>query len=280
MPLDDTQERPRPIKSNMPKIRVNGIELAYDDTGSGQAVVFLHGYPFNRSLWRDQVAVFSGSHRVITPDLRGHGDSGVAPATMEEMARDVEGLMTSLGIRTAVVGGLSMGGYVTLAFYRLFPERVRALVLADTRATADTEEGKQNRAKQSELALREGMNAVAEEMLPKLLCEASLKDRPEIVERVRRMIVTTRPQGAVEAQKAMAARYDHTSLLSQVSVPALIVVGRHDAITPAKDSEQMHREIAGSLLEIIEDAGHVSNLEQPDKFNQALLGFVKRNATI
>src|SRR4029453_14846679 len=98
-------------------------------TGSGEARVVLPGFPPNRSLWRDQVAVFNGSHRVITPDLRGHGDSGVAPATMEEMGREVEGLMTRLGIRTAVVGGLSMGGYVTLAFYRLFPERVCALVL-------------------------------------------------------------------------------------------------------------------------------------------------------
>jgi 3-oxoadipate enol-lactonase len=195
------------------------------------------------------------------------------------MARDVAALMTSLGISAAVIGGLSMGGYVTLAFYRLFPERVRALVLADTRATADTEEGKQNRRQQSERALREGMNAVADEMLPKLLSTATLKDRAEIVERVRRMIVTTQPQGAVEAQKAMAARYDHTSLLQQISVPALILVGRHDAITPVKDSEQMHHEITGSLLEIIEDAGHVSNLEQPDKFNKALLGFLKQNGT-
>jgi 3-oxoadipate enol-lactonase len=124
----------------MSKARVNGIEIAYDDTGSGPALVLLHGYPFNRSLWRDQVELLSQSHRVITPDLRGHGESEVAPATMEGMARDIESLMQILEISPAVIGGLSMGGYVTLAFYRLFPQRVRGLVLADTRASADTAE--------------------------------------------------------------------------------------------------------------------------------------------
>lgn len=258
----------------MSKVRVNGIEIVYDDAGSGDAVVLLHGYPFNRSLWREQVEVLSQSHRVIAPDLRGHGESEVAPATMEAMARDAEALMTILGVSQAVVGGLSMGGYVTLAFYRLFPQRVRALVLADTRASADTDEGKQTRAQQAEKALREGMNAIADDMLPKLLSAQTLKDRPEIVDRVRQMITTTKPQGAAEAQKAMAARQDQIDLLSQIMVPTLILVGREDAITPVKDSELMHRAIEGSQLEIIDNAGHVSNLEQPERFNQALLNFV------
>src|SRR6267142_596505 len=122
----------------MSKTRVNDIEIAYDDEGSGPPVVLLHGYPFNRSMWHDQTQALRNSHRVIVPDLRGHGDSEVAPATIETMARDVGALMTSLGIGEVTIGGLSMGGYIALAFYRLFPERVRALVLADTRASADT----------------------------------------------------------------------------------------------------------------------------------------------
>jgi len=136
------------------KTLVRGIEIAYDDLGSGPSVVLLHGYPFNRSMWRDQLDELQQNHRVIIPDLRGHGESAVAqsPATMERMAGDVASLLEILNVSRAAIAGLSMGGYVSLAFYRLFPMRVRALVLADTRAQADTEEAKQNREKQAEKA--------------------------------------------------------------------------------------------------------------------------------
>ena len=138
---------------------LRGIEIAYDDVGSGPSVVLLHGYPFNRSMWREQVEELRKNHRVIVPDLRGHGESAVTPgpATMESMALDVASLLETLNISRATIGGLSMGGYVALAFYRLFPLRVRSLVLADTRPQADTEEAKENREKQAEKALKEGM---------------------------------------------------------------------------------------------------------------------------
>jgi pimeloyl-ACP methyl ester carboxylesterase len=260
----------------MPLARVRGIELAYDDQGTGRAVVLLHGYPFNRSMWRPQIVELKGFCRVIAPDLRGHGESQVAPATIEAMARDVEALMTALEIPNATIGGLSMGGYVALAFYRLFPLRVRELVLADTRASVDTEEGKQARAKQKERALRKGMNGIADDLLAKLFAPSTLAKHPEVVEQVRGMIIRTNPEGAAAALTAMAERDDQTTFLSRILCPTLIICGRNDTITPLQDSELIQREIAGAKLVVIEDAGHVSNLDQPEQFNRALLEFLQQ----
>jgi 3-oxoadipate enol-lactonase len=258
------------------KARVRGIEIAYEDVGRGAPVVLLHGFPFNRTLWREQAAALAASFRVITPDLRGHGESGVAegPATMEEMAEDVAALLGELGVARAVVGGLSMGGYVTLAFCRRFPGRVRALVLADTRAQADTEEGRSAREQTAQRALREGMAPIADSMLPKLLAPATLAERPDVVERVRAMILSTKPEGAAAALRGMAVRRDQNDLLPEIKVPALVIVGREDALTPVADSESLRAKLEGARLEVIEGAGHVSNVERPEEFNRALLNFL------
>lgn len=255
---------------------VRGVEIAYDDVGSGPSVVLLHGYPFNRSMWSDQVEELRKHHRVIVPDLRGHGESAVtpAPATMQSMASEVAGLLESLNISRATIGGLSMGGYVALAFYRLFPLRVRSLVLADTRAQGDTEEVKQNREQQAEKALNEGMEGIADGLLPKLLAPETVTKHPEIVKQLRAMMAETNPEGAAAALRGMASRQDQTSFLSRIIAPTLILVGSEDAITPVADSELMHREIGGSRLQIIEGAGHVSNLERPEEFNAALVKFL------
>jgi 3-oxoadipate enol-lactonase len=260
----------------MSSIRVGDIELAYTDTGLGQPVVLLHGYPFNRSLWNEQVSALSNSYRVITPDLRGFGESDATqgPATMNRMAQDVAELLDHLEISRAVVGGLSMGGYVALAFYKQFPSRVRSLILADTRAQADTEEGKQTRLQQAEKALAEGMAGIADGMLPKLLTPETVSKRPEVVKRVRDMMLKTKPEGAAGALLGMAERDDQTPLLAQISCPTLILVGREDPITPVVDSEKMNREIGGSRLVVIENAAHVSNLERTDQFNEELLRFL------
>ena len=255
----------------------DSIQLAYTDAGSGTPVVFIHGYPFNRSLWNEQLDALSGSYRVVAPDLRGFGesDSPEGPATMNRMAQDVAQLMDGLGISRAVIAGLSMGGYVALAFYKQFPSRVSALVLADTRAQGDTEEGKQTRAQQAEKALSEGMAGIADAMLPKLLTPETVSKRPEVVKRIRDMMLKTKPEGAAAALMGMAEREDQTEFISSINVPTLILVGREDAITPVADSETMHSKIAGSRLSVIENAGHVSNLEQTDKFNEALVGFLR-----
>jgi pimeloyl-ACP methyl ester carboxylesterase len=257
-------------------IRVDDIQLAYDDTGLGQPVVLLHGYPFNRSMWTEQVSALSNRYRVITPDLRGLGESDATPgaATMNRMAQDTAALLDRLEISRAVVGGLSMGGYVALAFYKQFPSRVRALVLADTRPQADTEDGKQTRFQQADKALADGMAGIADSMLPKLLTPETVSKHPEIVKRVRDMMLKTKPEGAASALLGMAEREDQTPLLSRITCPTLILVGREDPITPVQDSEKMHREIAGSRLVVIENASHVSNLERTEQFNDELVRFL------
>jgi 3-oxoadipate enol-lactonase len=260
----------------MTTTRIDDIQLAYTDVGEGSAIVLIHGYPFNRSLWTEQAEVLLGQYRVVIPDLRGFGESqsSEGPATMNRMAEDIAKLMDQLEIEQAVIGGLSMGGYVALAFCKQFPTRVRALVLADTRAQADTEEGKQTRAQQAEKALSEGMAGIADAMLPKLLTPDTVSKHPEVVKRIRDMMLKTKPEGAAAALRGMAQRDDQTEFISSIKVPTLIAVGREDAITPLADSEAMHAKIAGSRLVVIENAGHVSNLEQTERFNDALKSFL------
>jgi 3-oxoadipate enol-lactonase len=262
----------------MPKTRINSIDIAYHDTGSGPAVVLIHGYPFNRSMWVEQVSALADSYRVVTLDLRGHGESesSTGASTMKLMAQDVAALMDELQIDRAVIGGLSMGGYVALAFYELYPERVEKLLLADTRAQADTEEGKATRAAQVQQILAEGMTGIVNAMLPKLLSPETVSKQPEIVRRLRDMMMHTSPEGAAGALRGMAEREDQTGRLSQINVPTLIVVGREDPITPVADSQKMNEGIAGSQLVVIENASHVSNIEQPEQFNRALKDFLSR----
>ena len=260
----------------MAHIQLHDIQLFYDDTGSGPPVVLLHGYPFNRTLWKDQVEALRDDYRVITPDLRGFGDSDASDgaATMSRMARDVAQLLDALEISSATIGGLSMGGYVVLAFYKQFASRVSGLLLADTRSQSDTEENKQVRASQAQQVMAEGMAGIADAMLPKLLTSETVSRRPEVVKRVRDMMIKTNPAGAAAALLGMAVREDQTSLLSQIAVPTLILVGREDPITPVADSEKMHDQIKGSRLVVIENAAHVSNIEQAEVFNVELRSFL------
>ncbi len=208
---------------------VNGVEIAYVDVVTGPVVVLLHGYPFNRSLWRNQVAALQRSHRVIVPDLRGHGESAVVsgPATMELMAGDVAGLLDNLNIASATIGGLSMGGYVALAFYRLFPNRVRSMILAATRAQGDNAEAKQNREVQATKARREGMKGIADTLLPKMLTAETVTKRPEIVKHLRGMMASTNPEGAAAALQGMASPRTRLHLACYHSAD-LILVGSED----------------------------------------------------
>lgn len=257
--------------------RVRGIELAYTDAGSGPAVVFLHGFPFDRSMWSGQVERLSSSFRVIAPDLRGHGETTVTrePSTMEEMAEDVVALLDELNVPRAVVCGLSMGGYVALALYRAHPSRVRALMLADTRAKPDAEEARRTREENAQRALAEGMEPIVDSMLPKLLSARTREGRPEVAARLREMMSGVNPVGAAAALRGMALRRDQTDLLPNMDVPVLVIVGSEDVITPPSESEAMHALVGGSRLQVIEGAGHVSNVERPEEFDRALAEFLE-----
>jgi pimeloyl-ACP methyl ester carboxylesterase len=257
---------------------MNRIGIASDDFGKGPAIVLLHGFPFDRSMWREQVEFLSASgYRVLAPDLRGMGENkgGDVIATMDDMARDVSALMDQLSIDRAVICGLSMGGYVAFGFVHLFPSRVRALVLAGTRAPADNEQEKQAREQQAQKILAEGMSGIAEASLPKLLALRTRAEKPEVVARLREMIVRANPFAAAAAQRGMAARRDYSDDLPHINIPALIIVGREDPIRPLADAEFMHEGIRNSRLEIIEDAAHMTNMEQPEVFNRMVVNFLR-----
>jgi pimeloyl-ACP methyl ester carboxylesterase len=255
----------------MPQLR-----QPYHDVGSGPAIVLLHGFPFDRSMWQINFLKAQG-YRAIAPDLRGLGENKVTSeiSTMPDMARDVVALMDQLTIDHAVVCGLSMGGYVAFDFFHLFPSRVRGLVLAGTRAPADTEQEKEAREQQARRILMEGMDFVADATLSKLLAPRTLAEKPEVVARVREMILNSDPNGAAAAQRGMAARQNYSDDLSSIDAPALIIVGREDPIRPVADAEFMHDRIRKSHLEIIEDAAHMTNMEQPEIFNAAILTFLQ-----
>ncbi len=259
------------------KVEVNGIKIDCRDEGEGLPVIFVHAFPLNQTMWDDQVAALRETCRAITLDLRGFGRSGFAsgPHSIEQMASDVRGLMKALEIDSAVLVGLSMGGYISLAFYRNYPQCLRAMVLADTRASSDTEDARERRIKSAEKAEREGSGVIADDLVPMLLGRSTLSTRPDLIARTREMIEANSPVGIAAAQRAMASRRDSTDLLAAMNIPVLVIVGSEDSLTPVAEAETMHRAIRGSHLQVIEGAGHLSNLEQPPQFDAALCEFIK-----
>ncbi len=254
---------------------VSDNALSHLDVGRGLPVVLLHAFPFNRSMWEPQVAALFGECRCIVPDLRGFGDSPRGgPYTMDRYADDVGALLDALQIEQAVVAGLSMGGYVALALWRRHRQRVRALVLSDTRASADTAEGARKRLDLIEVARAQGVDAVIALQLPGLIGKSTREKHPDLVEPIRSIMARSTVEGIVGGLEAMRTRPDSTPLLASIDVPTLVVVGDEDAITPVKDARVMHEAIRNSRLEVIPEAGHLSNLERPAAFNTALSDFV------
>ncbi|HEX8091969.1 MAG TPA: alpha/beta fold hydrolase [Blastocatellia bacterium] len=259
------------------KIEINKINIDYRDEGAGIPVIFIHAFPLNQSMWDEQLAGLKNHCRVITIDLRGFGKSDApdGPHSMDQMASDVRGLMAALDIDRAVLAGLSMGGYVSLAFYRNYPEAIRGLVLADTRATADAREARERRLKSAEKAEREGARAIADDMTPLLLGRSTVESRTSIVERVRAMIEANSPHAIAAAQRGMAERLDSTAILAGIDFPTLIIVGAEDKLTPVAEAEALRARIGGSRLRVIESAGHLSNMEQPAQFNSIMIEFIE-----
>ena len=261
----------------MSTVSVNGITVGFDDQGDGDPLVLIHGHPFDRSMWRPQVKHFGRSGwRVIAPDLRGYGDTTVVPGKtmLETFARDVVALLDWLEVARVVLGGLSMGGQIVMELHRLVPERIRALVLADTSPQAETESGKASRNQAADRLLREGMEPYAAEILPKMVAPDNIRASPAVAEHVLGMMRATSPEGAAAALRGRAERPDYVDMLERIAVPALVVVGRDDEFTPIRDARLMHNRIPESSLVIVGEAAHMPNLERPTEFNHALRQFL------
>ncbi len=267
----------QPIDGTSMKQRTKKDSLSFDDVGEGPALILLHAFPLSAAMWHEQRQALSPIVRVITPDLPGFGDSRpmVGLTTIDGMADTIVGLLDELGIEQAILGGLSMGGYVALSFARRHGHRLLALILADTKAEADDTTAKANRDKMIGLATTNSASAVVEQMLPKLLSEKTLSERPDLVEAVRQIGSSQSREGIVAGLQALRDRGDATSALPGLCVPTLIVVGSYDKPTPPDGARRMAAAIPGAKFEIIEGAGHLSNMEQPERFNGVVRDFLK-----
>jgi pimeloyl-ACP methyl ester carboxylesterase len=252
--------------------------LSCDDIGSGPPIVLLHAFPLARAMWRPQTQALQSRYRVIAPDLPGFGNSGAftgAPS-VETMADAVAALLDALAVSEPIVlGGLSMGGYVALAFARRHARRLRGLILADTRAEADSAEARANRDRTIAFARQHTAADVIEQMLPKLLGDTTRAQRPLAADEVRRISMAQPIDGFVAALQALRDRPDATAGLAAISVPTLVLVGSEDTLTPPAVAQTLAAEIRGATLVTIAEAGHLSNLERPEQFNAAVASFLQ-----
>jgi pimeloyl-ACP methyl ester carboxylesterase len=258
----------------MIRIAVDGLEIVLDDSGVGPTVVFVHGFPFNRSMWLRQRRRLSG-FRVIAPDLRGFGRTPpLPPFSMGRYAADLTGLLDRLGIRAAVFCGLSMGGYVLLELLRRDPSRVHGLVLISTKATPDDETAKANRNALIDAVRVRGNDALANALMPKLLAAETRKERPSVERAVRTMISSGPVPGMIGAIEAMRDREDTSEILSEIRIPCLVIAGEQDPITPASVMEEMATKVAGARFAVIPAAGHLAPIERPREVNRVLGDFL------
>jgi len=240
-------------------------------------LVLVHAFPFGASMWRRQMTAFPGWH-VVAPSLPGFdGHPRAADPTIDGYARDLLGTLDRMGIEQAVFGGLSMGGYTIFGVLRQAPERALGLILADTRTSTDTPERRAARQQSIGLARTQGAAAIADEMIPAILGPTTRSRRPEVVEEVRSLITSQPAETIADGLQAMMDRPDSTALLDRITVPTTIIVGEEDTVTPPADAEFMHRRVRGSTLVTLSTAGHMSNLETPDAFNDAVRVFLERN---
>jgi pimeloyl-ACP methyl ester carboxylesterase len=258
----------------MPTAPLNGTELHWRDAGRGtRAVVLLHAFPLHAGMWSRQIEALAATHRVVAPDFRGLGGTSGSPepSTMALLAGDVRALLAHLRIERAAVAGLSMGGYLALELWRQAPGLFTGLALCDTKAGADTPEGAAGREAFARSALTQGLHWVADQMTPKLLKPAP--DAAAVAE-VRRLIGEGTPVGVAAAQRGMAVRPDSTPTLATITCPTLVVVGAEDGLTPPSEAEKLAAGIRGATMARLPGAGHLSNIEQPAAFNEALSRFL------
>ncbi len=239
-------------------------------------LVLVHAFPLNARMWEPQLSLADEGWRVVAPQLRGFdgGFDDSPVASLDDYAGDVVDLLDALHIEQAVIGGLSMGGYVTFALFRLAPHYFRGMVLADTRPQADSREAVEGRRQMLQLLAEKGPSAVADSMIPKLLGPTTRRERPRLEQEVRALIVANPPQAIAAAVTAMMSRPDSTSALASIRCPTLVLAGDEDGIAPPEVAEDMQRAIAGSELAIIAGAGHLSSFEQPLAFTARLARFL------
>lgn len=256
---------------------VNNFDLSYDDIGEGSTpVIFLHGYPFDKTMWEDQIDALKSTHRLIACDIRGFGKSTDEESSLsiDLFCDDLIAFMDKLEINKAIICGLSMGGFIALNAQKRFPDRFEALILCDTQCIADTEEVKKKRYQVIDEMVVEGMTNFNEGFIKSVFHKDSLMNKKGLVENLRQVVFSNSQHIITMGLTALAERSETCSILSEIVIPTLIICGREDEVTPLAQSEYMNATIKGSILHVIDNAGHVSNLEQPDEFNKHLLDFL------
>ena len=263
------------------KAALNNVQIAYSDHGIGLPVIFLHAFPLNRTMWDGDIAALLNEqrYRLVSLDWRGFGESD-APAegeisTMDIFAGDVLALMDHLGIEQAILCGLSMGGYVAFACLRQFAHRVGGLILADTRPAADPPERQASRENVARLAETQGTAAIADLQLPNLISDYTRQQNPAVETRIRQMINAATPSGIAAASRGMAQRANSSDLIISLSCPTLVVTGQQDALIPLDEAQTYAKRIPGAQFAVIPNAGHLSNLEQPDIFLATISSFLR-----
>ena len=262
-------------------VDLDGRTVAWREAGAGWPVVFLHAFPLSSRMWDPQLVRVPDGYRFIAPDLRGFGRSDLTgagsrpePPSVGAYARDIAALMDGLELDSAVIVGLSLGGYVAFEMYRQLPARFSGLVLADTRPQRDTPQSRDGRLQlRRDLAAR-GVSVVADRMIPALLSDRSRREQPDLVADVRAMIDENAAEGIDAGIGALTDRPDSTADLPAISCATLVLVGEDDVVTPPPVAEQMQTAIPRAALVVLPGAGHLSNLEQPAAFNSALQAFL------
>ena len=258
-------------------VNVNGITICYDDLGKGEIpIIFIHGFPFDKSSWDPQMDFLKKTNRVIAYDIRGFGNSTTdnEKASIGLFAADLILFMDVLQINKAIVCGLSMGGYILLNAVNRYPNRFEALILSDTQCIADSPEVKEKRNKTIEQIKSNGITDFASAFIAAVFCEESLANKHELVEKIEKIILSTSPETFTGTLNAMAQRQEMCTWLNKISVPTLILCGKEDEVIPLTQSKFLQNKIINSTLHSIDGAGHLSNLEQPDEFNKHLNNFI------
>jgi 3-oxoadipate enol-lactonase len=262
------------------RIKLNDVQINYVERGipQGLPVVFIHGFPFNHTMWAPQMLALPNEYRAIAFDVRGHGDSDVGDGiySIEFFVDDLIALLDHLVLKQVVLCGLSMGGYIALRAIERHPERCQGLILCDTRSEADSNEGKVKRSASIKAIKADGVKAFAEGFVKAVFAPQTFQTNPAAVDTIKKSIEANSPLGICGALLALAARTDTTASLAAIKVPTLILVGEYDTLTPVSAAQAMHEKIVGSELTVIPNAAHMSNIENPEAFNAALIKFLKR----